>query len=60
MGFARIVTTSELWPNGIIPYEILPGFNRMERCVIYDAIDRWNHSTLILLVPRRTNDINWI
>ena len=43
-----------LWPDGIIPYEIDPGFNEKGLGAIEAAIDEWNSRTVIRLVQRTT------
>jgi astacin len=42
------------WPNGVIPYEIVPTMSRPERVV--DAIAHWMALTPIRLVPRDAAD----
>ena len=41
-----------LWPDGIVPYVIDPGFTEEASQEIQEAIDHWNTNTVITLVPR--------
>ena len=43
-----------LWPDGVIPYVIDPGFNEERLKSIQTAIDEWNSKTVITLVERTT------
>jgi len=38
------------WPEGVVPYEIEPGFPNARR--VTDAIEEWNTRTPIKLIPR--------
>ena len=43
-----------LWPNGVVPYVIDPGFNEEGLTSIQAAIDEWNSKTVISMVERTT------
>ena len=43
-----------LWPDGIIPYEIEPGFTARALQDIEAAIHEWNSRTILILVERTT------
>ena len=43
-----------LWPDGIIPYEIEPGFSARALQDIEEAIHEWNSRTVLTLVERTT------
>ena len=43
-----------LWPDGIIPYEIEPGFTARAVQDINEAIHEWNSRTVLTLVERTT------
>ena len=43
-----------LWPDGIIPYEIEPGFTARALQDIDEAIHEWNSKTVLTLVERTT------
>ena len=46
------VEDERLWPDGIIPYVIDPGFTEKGLGDIEEAIHAWNSKTVITLVPR--------
>ena len=48
------VTEEGLWPDGVIPYVIDPGFTEQALRDIQTAIDHWNVKTVITLKPRMT------
>ncbi len=48
------VSDDHLWPDGIIPYQIDPGFNQRGLANIRKAIEVWNTRTVITLVERTT------
>ena len=43
-----------LWPDGIVPYVIDPGFSEVGLRSIQAAIDEWNSHTVVTLVERTT------
>ncbi len=43
-----------LWPDGVIPYEIEPGFTERALQDIQEAIHEWNSKTVITLAQRTT------
>ena len=43
-----------LWPDGVIPYEIEPGFTARALQDIEEAIHEWNSRTVLTLVARTT------
>jgi len=43
-----------LWPEGVIPYVIEPGFTETGLERINAALEEWNSRTVITLVPRTT------
>ena len=43
-----------LWPGGVIPYVIDPGFNEEGVQSVQAAIDEWNSKTVISMVERTT------
>ena len=45
---------NSLWPDGIIPYEIEPGFSARALQDIEEAIHEWNSRTVLTLVERTT------
>ncbi|MYE06192.1 MAG: hypothetical protein F4Y04_03045 [Chloroflexi bacterium] len=44
----------DLWPDGIVPYEIEPGFSARALQDIEEAIREWNSRTVLTFVPRTT------
>ena len=48
------VEDEHLWPDGIIPYVIEPGFTAIGLKKIDEAIREWNSKTVITLVERTT------
>lgn len=47
------------WTDGVVPYEIRPGFTPADRQEIIDAISHWQDSTNIRFV-RRTTQVNYV
>ena len=47
-----LVEDEDLWPDGVIPYEIEPGFTERALQNIQEAIHEWNSKTVITLVQR--------
>ena len=47
-----LVEDGHLWPDGVIPYEIEPGFTESALQNIQEAIHEWNSKTVITLVQR--------
>ena len=51
---AAVSAASELlWPEGIIPFVIEPGFTEGARRDIEEAVRHWNSKTVVQLVPRK-------
>ncbi len=48
------VSGNYLWPDGIIPYEIEPGFTARALQDIEEAIHEWNDRTVLTFVARTT------
>ncbi len=51
--------TTRLWPSGMIPYVIDPGFSEETQLEILAAIEEWNTKTVITLFPR-TSEANYV
>ena len=48
-----------LWPGGVIPYVIEPGFSQRAQADIGEAIRAWNSETVITLV-QRTDEADYV
>ncbi len=51
-----------LWPDGVMPYTFDSGLSNTAKAKILDAIDHWNASTPVQVVPRNgeTDYVNFI
>lgn len=58
-GDRSLITTGSLWPEGIVPYVISPGFQPAMITTIGRGIDHWRENTGISLIPR-TNEPDYV
>ena len=55
-----VANNVNLWVDGIVPYVISSGFSTSKRAIIRDAMDRWEDTTCLRFVPRRSYNRDYI
>ena len=55
-----VANNVNLWVDGIVPYVISSEFSSSKRAIIRDAMDRWEDTTCLRFVPRRSYNRDYI